>query len=370
MAVKIFLVFYLAILSLNVLGKTPSPLTVLQCFKLHQKQLGLKFPEKLPVTFNKFLDHYPSEMKEKWISARGLPHFERLKMNSRTLAREYDLYLEEAVKINTALLGDFGKLQARGKSSDSILAKLLRKDFSAFNEGRPGLNQLDEARGAIGDGIGTRLIIRTDENGTISPALIQSFVNKVSQEIRQGLRVTEILNYRAAGQGIPYLSEEQVKQIIKADSEYRKRLKDLEKAGEEVVIPEPIIVKTGEEAVVPSGYTSFHMNIDYPNGIKGEIQIRGQYMQETGEIQHLFYDLMKGKAIDKKLMNNPAIASAVEHYRKLSPEAKERMVSYMEEELTHARKLEAGIPSDNPELPKDIPPILEFDRLKPHLIHD
>lgn len=46
------------------------------------------------------------------------------------------------------------------------------------------------------------------------------------------------------------------------------------------------------------------MNIPHKNGVVSEFQIRGKYINELAESEHIYYDLSEGKDISK---GNPAI---------------------------------------------------------------
>jgi ppGpp synthetase/RelA/SpoT-type nucleotidyltranferase len=320
---------------------------------------------------SEFISGYDETSRKAWLTARGPDHFERLREFASDVASAYkELESREVGKLKLNY-DRFGKFSGRGKSADSIYAKLLRKDFVAFSKGQDGITDLKKTLAAVGDGIGARLTFKADQTGKIKADLIQDFVDQVVIDIRTGNRVTEIMNYRAAGpRGVPYLSDAQIKQIVQADAEYIADMKRLKASGREVTVPEPIKVKNGPEATFPDGYTAFHMNIEYKSGVQAEFQVRGPMMNEAAEIKHLFYDLNAGKVLSPSYQKNPEVVKAASDYMALSPGSKERVMDYIEQRLIYAREVETGkIDSTAPKLLESFPQNLSFEYLKPHLIH-
>lgn len=335
--------------------------------KLHEST-----PNLVSQPIENFLTAYDKLPAQKWMAVRGKTYFARLEYMASQLARECQAMAPVELDKMKNKYGRFGKLSGRGKSADSILAKLLRKDFTAFENGTEGITDINQARRAIGDGIGSRLTFEAQADGSINPELIQNFVDQIVKDIKSGTRVTEILNYRAAGEkGVPYLSDAQISQIIRADTDYRMSLRKLHESNKKFKYPDPILVKNGESATFQTGYTAFHMNIEYPNGMSGEFQIRGPLMNEASEIQHLYYDLAAGKVLSPSYQKKPVVVSAAKNYQTLSPENKAEFMKYVEQRLVYARRKEIGDSSvQPPSLPGYLPENLSFERLKPHLIHD
>lgn len=323
---------------------------------------------KVTTSLDGFLTAFAPEQRVKWLRARGNAHFDRLRQMSEDIASAYkELEVKEVGNLNTNY-GRFGAFSGRGKSADSVMAKLLRKDFNAFMRGDEGITDLKQSLAAIGDGIGARLTFKAEKNGVVSPALIQNFVDQVVIDIKNGNNVTEIMNYRAVGtNGLPYLSDVQIGQIIKADEEYRKGLELLKAQGKEVTIPKPILIKSGPTATFPDGYTAFHMNIQYKSGVQAEFQVRGPMMNEAAEIKHLFYDINAGKVLSEKYKASAAISGAARDYKALAEADRARVMKYVEEKLIYARKLETGTPAVAPRLPADLPQNLSFENLGPEI---
>lgn len=319
-------------------------------------------------TLNKLIERFPAFEATSWTKQRGPDHFKKINEMSVELAKSFSELTTYLDKSFLDGFGDYGINYTRSKSSSSILAKLLRKDFDAFNNSQKGITTYKEALNSIGDAIGGRLVLKSDSAGRINPSDVQSVVNHIVEEIKDGTRVTEIMNYRARGpRGLPYFSDAQINQIVKADAEYIEGLKKMNAAE----IPPPMIVKSGPEASFETGYTSFQMNIRYKSGIQAEFQIKGKAVHEASEIQHFFYDLKAGKVLSESHAKNKYLVNASELFRQLSVEQKSRAMKYVEANLIHAREIEVGIAArPPPTLPAGLPKELSFENLRPHLIHD
>lgn len=311
--------------------------------------------------FIKLLSRYPATEQKAWVTTRGEAHLKRIRDYARELSDSLGYLEGKAKKSFEEAFESIGEVAVRGKSEGSILAKLLRKDFEAYGKNQQGITTLKEAVGVIGDGIGTRITINADPTGKLNPKSIQGFVDEISAGIKKGLQVTEIMNYRARNMGLPYLTDKQVEQLIAANQEYRRR----------VPTAAPLIVKNGPEASFETGYTSFHMNIKQKSGLEYEIQLRGAKINEAAEIQHFIYDLKSGKVLSQKLSRDIFLVAAEKAFKKLPTPDRERVMKYVERRLIYARKIEAGEKlGPVPKLDSDLPPILSFERLRPHLIHD
>lgn len=321
--------------------------------------------------YAQLLNKFPFETRTKWLDFRGPEHIKKLKMYAKELGESLaELEKTSAPQIK-GNFSTFGEVAVRGKGEMSILAKLIRKDMDAYLAGKAGITNLKSAIAALGDSLGSRVIMKADETGKIDPKDVQAFVDKVDSDIRGGLRVTEIMNYRARGNGAPYLTDAQIKQLIKADQDFRLNLMEAKKLKPEIVVPDPIIVKSGPSASFETGYTSFHMNIQYPSGVQAEMQLKGKLMHDASEIQHFVYDLKSGKVLNEKLASNPAIAKAAKDFRALSLEQKQQVMVYVEEQLKTARRIETGAPKGPVyKLPVGLPQSLTFENLRPHLLHD
>ncbi len=317
------------------------------------------------------LTNLPADRRAAWLEARGPQHIERIKEYAREISRAYGTIEEREVRNLSLSYARFGDFAGRGKTYNSVLTKLLRKDFNAFTNGQPGINRLNRSLEAIGDGIGARLTLRPNARGVIEPRLVQDFVDQVVIDIRNGNRVTEILNYRPRnGAAPPYLTDAQIEQIVRADTEYLSNLRQAGTPAHE--IPPPVAVRNAPTDSFADGYTAFHMNIRYRSGVQAEFQIRGPAVSQNAEIKHLFYDIDAGKPLADRYLANPALARAAEDYRRLPESQRNLVTAYIEQRMIHARRVEAGaIPATTPtpRLPPGLPESISFDLLAPHVSH-
>ena len=321
--------------------------------------------------YQQLLQKFDVKDRDQWLSSRGEGRMFMLRQYAQDIAESLASLDAKMNPDIVKIYGPYGKVSTRGKGEASVLAKLMRKDFEAFQKGQDGITSLKGAINSLGDAIGSRVILNSKADGTINPSDVQAIVNKIEADIKGGLRVTEVMNYRARETGIPYLSDKQMKQIIDADREYRLKMTELKKTKPDTKVPDPIIVKSGPSASFETGYTSFHMNILYPSGVQGELQIKGKLVHEASEIQHLIYDLKAGKVLSTEHKGNQALVKAADEFKHLSDHDKARMMKYVEGQLIFARHKEMGkVKGSAPKLAADLPQSLSFENLKPHLIHD
>jgi hypothetical protein len=315
------------------------------------------------------LTHLPSERRAEWLRARGSAHIDRIKENADEIARAFATIEQREIGNLALSYGRFGTFGGRGKSVDSVLTKLLRKDFEAFERGQPGIDSLNRSIQAIGDGIGARLTFGANASGVINPHLVQEFVDQIVIDIRNGNRVIEIMNYRPRNSGAPpYLTDAQIQQIVRADADFISNLRQT--AGPSASIPAPIVVRNTPNDSSASGYTAFHMNILYRSGVQAEFQARGPAVTRTAEVGHIFYDINAGKPLAERYLTNPAFARAAEDYRRLPEAQRELFNRYIEQRMIYARRIESGEISAStaaPQLPQGLPPSISLDNLAPNL---
>jgi len=279
-----------------------------------------------------------------------------VKISSR-LAVEYESVAGKLVENWKKLFGQLGQISGRGKKAESIAHKLKSN----------GIGNFDDARLFMSDGVGVRLILKTDSAGVIPKANIQEFVDKLCLEIKNGLRVVEVENYRGPGlDAIPYLSDAQVAQIARADAAYMEKLYKLKSLGKKVTIPEPISIKSGKRAIKDTGYTTLQINIEDATGMVSELQVRGPLLHEISKVEHIYYDLKSRKGISEKLATNEEIKKVIEAYKRLNETQKNALESYMRQQYEFARSLETrgGLSIKVPELPNGIPEILSVQNIR------
>lgn len=300
---------------------------------------------------------------KKWELGRGEEYLLRLEKYSSTLSEEYELANartgDEAVKIFSGV----ASLASRAKSSDSILAKLIKKDQKFFLEGK-SIASLDVARSLIGDGVGIRAFIKSNSEGVIDQRAVQTLVMRLVKSIEDGkIKITEILNYRPQGENaLSYMTDEQIKLIVEADLKLGMKLKA------KGLPHKAIVVKNGPGAYLDMGYTSFHFNFANSDEILGEVQVRGRLLHEVTESMHIFYDLKMGKPINPDFLKKIEIALAVKAYTQLTPTQKDFYYSYIQTVIVHIRKKELGIFTITPKLPDGFPKELDLLWLKSHVV--
>jgi hypothetical protein len=275
-------------------------------------------------------------------TAAPRPNEDAIKAIAQNLNSEYSQSMQRALQEMQSVFPEeqFGTLLGRPKDPTSIADKLGTK----IDAGKlPANLDYDAARSAIGDGIGTRLVLKDT-----SPQGIDQFTDTLADAIRtRQLNVTEINNYRGPN-GTAYLSEPQISKLQQAAAD----------AGT------PMKVLSGNSAVKPSGYTTTQMNITHPGGISGEFQVRGSLINELAEQEHIFYDLAKGKDLSK---GHPELREFIQPTKdavESMSEAQQIMYrEYLSQTYSHTRQLELGIPHPPPKLPEGISPLLEIENL-------
>jgi len=323
-------------------------------------------------TYKELIEKFEPADRNRWLRARGARHMGQLRRYAFELSQSMKGLEPTTMTDFKSTYSEFGEVSVRAKSESSILAKLLKKDFEAFSSGKKGVSSLKDAVAAVGDSVGARVSIRADASGRIDPSAIDAYVSKIVNDIKSGVRITEISNYRAAGpDGLPYLSNEHIERIVQADREYRLSLQRLKSEGKDVLIPDPIIVKTGMGASNETGYTSFHVNLLYPSGLQAELQMRGPLVNRATEYSHFFYDILSRKTLPAELAGRKEVLSAEKIFRQLSPEQQNKFLTYVSFRIIRARSAEVGerevrhVP-----LPEGIPEELSYEKLSPHLNYE
>src|SRR5574344_1722537 len=100
------------------------------------------------------------------------------------------------------------------------------------------------------------------------------------------------------------------------------------------------------------------MNITHKDGNLGEFQIRGELINDFGEIEHSIYDSLSGKNVEAKFLG---VKNAL---NSLTDSEKNKYFDYISDLFTYFRKIESSKESKIPELPKGLPEILEYNSLK------
>ncbi len=226
------------------------------------------------------------------------------------------------------------------------------------------INNYDEVYNTLQDVFGARLVM-----DDCSPASVSKVFNALLQGIDSGkFKILEINNYQGAG-GIPYFSSAQIKQI---QSHCRRQ-------GYDVKIVSDVNAPKGREAeyqnafnsakaIKQSGYTTCQMNIEHSNGVISEFQIRGKYINDLAESEHIFYDISQNKDLSRgnpqiKQITDPLVKVVEEMNAEGNEHIKEAYSKYLTECYKYARMQELGIPMKKPTLPSEVDPMLDIDNI-------
>jgi|GEM_PF-3660839 len=273
---------------------------------------------------------------------------------SETLAKEgQEQYPAAFEQIRSLLPEDLrSSLIGRPKSESSIESKLHR----AKDEWGLKVDSLDDARAAVTDLIGTRLVLKDT-----SPQNIDRVVAALRQGVEgDQITISTLFNYH--GRNIePYFSGDQIKVLHKAQAD----------KGSEIYI------KTEDKAIKKSGYTTTQMGLIHRNelrleveitgvvGVRGEFQMRGYKIEKVADVEHLFYDLSVGKGLSHP---NPQVKQVLDQLQTATDSLNRQQMSsyqrYITRLFSHARAVEQGKASTMPAFPQDLPQILSFDSLQ------
>jgi hypothetical protein len=212
------------------------------------------------------------------------------------------------------LFSDLGEVTARAKNAESIAVKLSSDKH-------------------VRDGVGTRVTLHDG-----SPAGVEAFLERAIGALREGrLQALSVSNFRAKDAGLPYLDDDQFA-----------RLAEAARTGN----PE-VWIRTNDhpKSLVPAGYTAVHLNVQFANGARGELQVRGRHVHELAELEHASYDLRRGKLAGGDIEAYPALDAA----------QRQRHLEYLSALYRHARLRESAgdrAAGAVPSLPSGLPQAL------------
>lgn len=199
------------------------------------------------------------------------------------------------------------------------------------------------AKEKVGDLYGARLTLDdVSHNG------IDKLVSALTKAIEKGdIELIEIENYRGinkkyTGKNKFYFSEDQIKCLSEASGMAEVR-----------------------NAPKSSGYTAVQMKIKPKSGKVVELQIRGKYVDEVANWEHIPYDLRQGKDISKGNNQTGILLSKVQKAIKgLSDEQYKKYQEYIYKNYAYAQSRELGQVAVKPVLPDGIDSILSADSLQ------
>ncbi|HEV7555539.1 MAG TPA: hypothetical protein VGO00_08805, partial [Kofleriaceae bacterium] len=130
-------------------------------------------------------------------------------------------------------------------------------------------------------------------------------------------------------------------------------------------------IEVDEAKKMPGGFTSATIYVEYPGGVKGEIQIIGKGAMAVAEVEHIPYDVGLGKPlvrnIDPRLEPElrgvvAPIETAIREVN-ADPARKAAYDQYLCDMYRHVRALEMGQESTPPTVPAGIDPALSYESL-------
>lgn len=202
------------------------------------------------------------------------------------------------------------------------------------------------AKNMIDDLEGTRLVVKDPVPENINK-IVDSLVDAIKKD---KIDIAEIKNY--SGKNIEnghYFNKEHIK-----------RLQDATKLkGREIKLT------NGGLNTKDSGYCALQVKIRHKSGAWGELQIRGQHVDEVASAEHIIYDLKKDKDLTGgsnemgKLLQ--PLKAAI---KKLNPTQFKEYQAYVAKLFKHARDKEIGKIYAEPTLPEGFDPILSAKSLK------
>lgn len=235
-------------------------------------------------------------------------------------------------------INDCTTLTSAEKEAQISCLKAQREKFKA--------DKIGFAKNMIDDLEGTRLVVKDPV-----PENINKIVNSLADAIKKDkIVIAEIKNY--SGKNIEnghYFSKEQIKILQDAT-----KLKGRE-----------IKLTNGGLNTKDSGYCALQVKIKHKSGAWGELQIRGQHVDEVASWEHIIYDLKKDKDLTMgsnemgKLLQPLKVA-----IKKLNPTQYKEYQTYVAKLFKHARDKERGHVYAEPTLPEGFDPILNAKSLK------
>lgn len=202
------------------------------------------------------------------------------------------------------------------------------------------------ARNLIDDLTGTRLVVKDpipENMNKIVSALVKAIKN-------DEIKITEIKNYRGpeSSDGF-YFTKNHIADIESAAQSKGYKIKFLDDSKK---------IKT-------SGYCATQIKIQHKSGSIGELQIRGQHVDEVANWEHIPYDLRQGKELAKGNKEMGKLLYPIKNaIKKLSDAEYKDYQKYLASIYKHARDKELGNIYPEPQLPRGYDKILGADGLR------
>jgi hypothetical protein len=265
--------------------------------------------------------------------------------------QRYSAEIGNAVQTLKEIAGELGEVGGRAKEPESAANRLQR---ALKNGWVKDISTVDQAVDNTWDALGTRLVVH---DGKDMGAVVQA----LSEAIKSGkLKITEVNNLEAKTDGLPYMTPDQIHALAKTQMDANTEAGNKDQ------------VKANSSKPMDGGFTGVMIYVQYPSGVRGEIQIIGKKALAVADIEHIPYDIGLGKPIVRNIdprvepEMKAALAPVEEAMRKVNanPATKAAYEKYLAELYKHARELELGGNPPPPQLPDGIDKSLSMDGLQ------
>ena len=185
-----------------------------------------------------------------------------------------------------------------------------------------------------------------------SEHIVKMLKNVLDRQINSGdFEIMTLSNYKGKN-GIPYLSDTQIKELMEYANQRGVKLD----------------VKTDAngfaENVKDSGYTAFQMNLRYKDGTVVEWQTRGGDVDKFAEVEHIMYDSRQGKDVTggRKILE-PLYKPYVDLIKDMKDEDFDEHMAYLTEYYKQLRLKELGFDYKLPEMNPKFDPRISAEGL-------
>lgn len=225
----------------------------------------------------------------------------------------------------------------RPKSFGSLLSKLeeLASISPTIPDALGNLSMLSDFSEQVSDGIGITIQLHTG-----SKAGAGKMVDALCAAVRAGkIEIIKISNHR--GVDIPgYVNEDMMQKIS-----------DVCKA----VAGNPCARESPDKEIRDNGYTTFQVNVRFPNGLLGDIHIRGSMVEWVARADHIVYLIRKNRP--PSVLDTAKFHSFTAEVLSMTDDQKQAYNEYLAAWYCYARLTEAGdrsatIPPQKPDILK------------------
>lgn len=272
---------------------------------------------------------------------------------AQALSQEYRAEYERLRPVMDRLFQGIGTLYGRPKSQESTLDKLQRA-----HQKHP-ISSLEDARLAVGDGLGFCLVLDNPGKQGVDEA-----INRLQEAIKNRKLWTYWVKNTQGKEGLPYLAPGNVEGLVRTARWYNSHpsVKAYMQAYDQWARHEAskehpwINVSDQEQGLRASGYTAAMFELLYPSADKqspltsAQLQIRGPVVDKVYRVEHVLYRARQGKDLPPRYH---ALAKLIHG---MSEQQYAQFLKYMTTFYNWARRAELQMPyvGQQPELPKEL----------------